>query len=127
MKHTLALVLMVFGIVGCGYKDKNECLLKEQQKCDGGCRAEAYTYCEAKFPPSKEAQENAVKMSQALSNWKPKKAYESLSKCTGDIEVKKLVGNEYEKRSQYCKSDAVVIDYLKAIEQQSYNNLSDLE
>ena len=26
-------------------------MLKEQQKCDGGCFYEAFKYCEAEFPP----------------------------------------------------------------------------
>jgi len=44
------IVLIAFGVVGCGYEDKNECMLKEQQKCDGGCFAEAQQYCETKHP-----------------------------------------------------------------------------
>ena len=80
MKNILALVLMVFGLVGCGYEDKNECLLKEQQKCDGGCRAEAYTYCEAKFP-------------SAASDWKPT-PLEPLSKKYKNY--KECVNGEYE-------------------------------
>ena len=54
MKKLLTLAFTIVFIVSCGYKDKNECMLKEQQKCDGGCYAEAEQYCAIKHPSSRE-------------------------------------------------------------------------
>ena len=51
MKHTLALVLMVFGIVGCS-QDSNlsECWYEKSKKCDTDfCSKAAYQACEIKY------------------------------------------------------------------------------
>ena len=97
---TLATVLL---ISGCGYADKNECMLKEQQKCEGNCFNEAYFYCEAKFPPTKAQRELADKMTKGLN----RPSYKTLKECTDKITGGRTSG--YKKASEYCKSDKVII------------------
>ena len=36
-------------LVSCGYKDKNECMVKEQQKGDGATRGDVVRYCNDLF------------------------------------------------------------------------------
>ena len=36
-------------LVSCGYKDKNECIVKEQQKGDGATRGDVVRYCNDLF------------------------------------------------------------------------------
>tara|TARA_B100000780_G_scaffold246390_1_gene190883 strand:+ start:273 stop:572 length:300 start_codon:yes stop_codon:yes gene_type:complete len=66
---TLGTVLL---ISGCGYADKNECMLKEQQKCEGNCFITANKYCSAKFPTSSEK----AKIKEL------RKKYDSYAECT---------------------------------------------
>ena len=36
-------------LVSCGYKDRNECMVKEQQKGDGAKRGDVFRYCNDLF------------------------------------------------------------------------------
>ena len=93
----LIIILIAFGIVGCGYKDKNECVLKEQQKCDGGCANEAYLYCNAEFPPTKAEREQANKMFKGLN----RPTFNTLKEC--------IDKNALKNARDYCLSEKVVI------------------
>ena len=50
---TFYLFFMISLIASCGYKDKNECIVKEQQKGDGASRGDVIKYCNNLFKKNK--------------------------------------------------------------------------
>jgi len=46
---SFSVFLMIALLVSCGYKDKNECMVKEQQKGDGATRGDVVRYCNDLF------------------------------------------------------------------------------
>ena len=49
MVRSLSVVLLITTLASCGYKDKNECVVAEQQKGAGASRVDIYRYCSSLF------------------------------------------------------------------------------
>ena len=97
------IVLIAFGVVGCGYEDRKECVLKEQQKCGGGCANEAYLYCNAEFPPAKAERE--LKKSGFGRSTMP--AFNTLEECID--KTKSTFSFSRYKAKKYCLSNKVLV------------------
>ena len=98
---TLGTILL---ISGCGYADNNECMLKEQQKCEGNCFNEAYLYCEAKFPLTKAQRDQAYRMTKGLN----RSSYKTLKECTDEV-ISSIKGLQYITALSYCEGGEVII------------------
>ena len=49
MVRSLSVVLLITTLASCGYKDKNECVVAEQQKGAGANRRDILRYCSSLF------------------------------------------------------------------------------